>query len=91
MSPSLLGRREAFRVRDKDAAVDFTFMALSYMETTRPSLLKRDVTGAPRPSHDVIRSPYDLILLRHILRQTLGTFSSVNTCLVQLQRVTHLQ
>ena len=32
MSPSLLGRREAFRPENED--VDFDFIALSYMETT---------------------------------------------------------
>jgi hypothetical protein len=37
MSPSLLGRREAFRLRDKEVAVDFAFIGLSYMETTGQS------------------------------------------------------
>ncbi len=37
MSPSLLGRREAFRPGTED--VDFDFIALSYMETTCPSPL----------------------------------------------------
>ena len=39
MSPSLLGRREAFRLGNED--VDFDFIALSYMETTCPSPLRQ--------------------------------------------------
>jgi hypothetical protein len=50
MSPSLLGRLTAFRPIDGDVAVDFAFMALSYMETRRPSPLKTmTMVETPQP------------------------------------------
>ena len=42
-------------------AVDFAFIRLSYMETTRPSLLKR-LTGAEPLRHDGIRLRQNRIL-----------------------------
>jgi len=49
MSPSLLGRREAFGPSNED--VDFDFIQLSYMETTCPSPL-RTMTLQRLPRHD---------------------------------------
>jgi hypothetical protein len=75
MSPSLLGRREAFRLETED--VDFDFMALSYMETKCPSPLKT-MTVVRRLRHDGNSFAIRLILLRHIgTRNTPGAFSSL--------------
>jgi hypothetical protein len=40
ISPSLLGRREALKPGNEDVAVDFVFIAPSYMETISPSSLR---------------------------------------------------
>ena len=39
-SPNLLGRREALRPGNEDVAVDFVFIAPSYMETSFPLPLR---------------------------------------------------